>query len=61
MTALTVSRMREIDGEGFWDGFACGASASFALAMTLSPDPFSKLMLAAAWTTAAGACGRAAF
>ena len=62
MTELTASQMREIDGgEGFWWGFACGAATSFALAMTLSPEPFSKIALGSAWTTATGSCGRALF
>ena len=61
MTALSAPQMRQIDGEGFWEGLACGATSSFALAMTLSPDPFSKISLAAAWTSVVAACGQALF
>ena len=61
MTAMTASQMRELDGEGFWDGLACGAATSFALAMTLSPDPITKIGIASAWTSAVATCGNTFF
>ncbi len=61
MTTLSASQMRDIDGEGFWDGFLCGASATFAIGMTLSPEPISKLALGSIWGTALGSCGSAFF
>jgi hypothetical protein len=61
MTALSASQMRDLEGEGFWDGLACGTSASFALALTLSPDPVTKIGLASAWTAAVVACGNTFF
>ena len=57
MTILSEQQMRDIDGEGLWDGFVCGASAAFLIGMALSPDPFSKLAWGATWTTAIGSCG----
>ena len=57
MTALTASQMRAIDGEGFWEGFACGASTAIAVGLTLSPEPVSKIGLWTAWTTAVSTCG----
>ena len=57
MTALNASQMRELEGEGFWEGFLCGATTSLAIAATLSPDAVSKIFLATAWTTAIGTCG----
>ena len=56
MTSLNASQMRALEGEGFWQGFICGATTSLAIAATLSPDAVSKIFLAKAWTTAIGAC-----
>ena len=57
MIVLTTEQMRAIDGEGFWEGFLCGAATSIAIGATLSPDPVTKLVLGSAWTTAIGTCG----
>lgn len=57
MTALKEAQMRELDGEGFWEGFVCGAAAGLAVGMTVSPEPYSKLLLTSAWGAAVGACG----
>jgi len=57
MTTLTAPQMRRIDGEGFFEGFSCGAATSVALALTLSPDPITKIAVASAWLTVIGTCG----
>ena len=57
MTVLNELQMRSLDGEGFWDGFLCGTSAAFVVGMTLSPEPFSKVALGIAWSSAIGKCG----
>jgi hypothetical protein len=59
MTVLSASQMREVDGEGLWDGFICGASVGALIAVALSPDPISKFTLGAYWTSAISSCGRA--
>lgn len=59
MTTLTSAQMQDLEGEGFWGGFFCGASAAVLLGMALSPDPFTKLAWGVAWSTAAGTCGAA--
>jgi len=57
MTSLNETQMREIEGEGFWEGFLCGAAVGLAVGMMVSPEPFSKLLITSAWGTAAGTCG----
>ncbi len=59
MTALSASQMREVNGEGFWDGFLCGASVGALVSVTLSPDPVSKLTLGTIWAGALASCGSA--
>ena len=59
MVPLNTKQMQAIGGEGFWDGFLCGAATSVAIGATFSPDPLSKLVLASVWTTAVGTCGSA--
>jgi hypothetical protein len=61
MTELTAAQMKSIHGEGFWEGFRCGAAASIAIGATLSPEPVSKIALASAWTAAVGTCAIAFF
>ena len=61
MTELTTTQMQSINGEGFWEGFRCGAAASIAIAATLSPEPVSKVALASVWTAAVGTCAIAFF
>lgn len=57
MTALNELQMRGMNGEGFWDAFLCGSSATFLVGMTLSPDPVSKLAWGVAWSGFIGKCG----
>ena len=57
MTALSQSQMQSINGEGFFDGFICGASVGALVWAVTSPDPVSKLALGTLWTTAIGSCG----
>ena len=59
MTVMSTSQMREVDGEGFWDAFICGASVGALISVALSPDPVSKFTLGALWTSAIGSCGSA--
>lgn len=57
MTDLNELQLRGLEGAGFWDGFLCGASATFVVGMTLSPDPVSKVALGLALSSAIGKCG----
>lgn len=59
MTELNQSQMREIDGEGFFEGFLCGASLGALIWAATSPDVVSKLALGTLWSTTIGACGLA--
>jgi hypothetical protein len=61
MTELTAAEMQSINGEGFWDGFRCGAAAAIAIGATFTPEPVSKIALASAWTAAVGTCAIAFF
>lgn len=58
MTVLSESQLREIDGEGFWDGFVCGASVGALIWAATTPDPVSKLALSTLVTAAVGSCGK---
>ncbi len=57
MTVLNEAEMRDLDGEGFFDGFLCGSSVAFLVGMTISPEPFSKVAWGIAWSGAIGKCG----
>ena len=61
MKTLNAMQLRQYDGEGFWDGLICGASAGYIVFALLSPDPLSKLGLARAGVMAVGSCGSAFF
>jgi len=61
MTVLTATQMREVDGEGFWDGFLCGASVGGLVWVAASPDPISKLALGKLVAGAIASCGSAFF
>jgi hypothetical protein len=54
MTSLTTQEMTQIEGGGFWGGFACGLSAVGSLVLWTSPDPFSKLAALSYSATAIG-------
>ncbi len=57
MTTLSAIEMQKLGGEGFWQGVVCGAAAGLAVGLTISPEPYSKLVVTSAWVTALGACG----
>ena len=61
MYELTIDQMAEIDGEGFWEGFLCGAGIVGSIAATFSPDPMSKVALWTIYSGTAGVCGLALF
>lgn len=57
MTVLSQAQMRNIHGEGFFDGFLCGATVGALIWAVTTPDPVSKLALGTLWTTAISSCG----
>ena len=59
MKTLNALQMREVDGEGFFDGFVCGASVGALVWVAVTPEPVSKLALGTLWTTVIGSCGSA--
>jgi hypothetical protein len=61
MTVLSASQMNELEAEGFFEGFLCGASVGTLIAVAVSPEPISKIALGTLWSTAIGSCGIAIF
>ena len=61
MKPMTAAQVQSVSGQGFWEGFRCGAATSIAIGATLSPDPISKLALASAWAAFVGTCAIAVF
>ena len=61
MKPLSDIAMSRLEGGGFWEGFACGAGIVASIAMTLAPEPASKITLWALYGGTAAACGIAFF
>lgn len=59
MRELTIEQMQTIDGAGFWEGFLCGAGIMGSIAVTISPEPVSKLTAYGVYTGTLAACGMA--
>ena len=59
MKPLSDAAMSQIEGGGFWEGFACGAGIVASIAATLSPEPMSKITLWSIYGGTVGACGLA--
>ncbi len=51
MQVLTLEQAQQLEGGGFWHGFVCGLTAVGTIAAIVSPDPVSKLAVAALATS----------
>ncbi len=57
MQVLTLEQAQQLEGGGFWRGFICGLTGVATIAAIASPDPVSKLAVAAlatSWATCLG-------
>ena len=59
MQELSIEMVQQIDGEGFWGGFLCGAGLAASAYVLFTPDPVGKLAMYTVLTSTAGACGLA--
>ena len=51
MQVLTLEQAQQLEGGGFWRGFICGLTGIATVAAIVSPDPVSKLAMAALATS----------